>query len=136
MIASILSRSRHFAHKLASSGRSSGASRSGLRMPLLRLMRAGGIAATCALFRMERGVTEIVVDVVGPDAMPRDAQLPHAPAGMEFEPVIPVLGKLDGMLCGAGRNGFRLGKPTSRLNWRKDGFAWLLSALRCPSSGH
>jgi hypothetical protein len=78
--------------------------------------RARGIAAVCSLFGMEGGVPEIVVDVVGPDAMLGDAQLPRAPAGMEFEPVIPVLGKLSRMLRRVGRNGFGLGKQTCRLN--------------------
>jgi hypothetical protein len=35
-------------------------------------------------------VPEVEIDVVGPDARLGDAQLPHASAGMEFEPVIPV----------------------------------------------
>ncbi len=97
--------------------------------------RAGGIAAACSLFRMEGGVPEIVVDVVGTDAMLGDAQLPQAPVGMEFEPVIPVLGELDGMLRWVGRDGFSLGKQTYGLKRRNGRFGRPRMKLRRPSSG-
>jgi len=97
--------------------------------------RGGGIAAACSLFRLEGGVPEIVVDVVGTDAMLGDAQLPHAPAGMEFEPVIPVLGELDGMLRWVGRDGFSLGKQTDGLKRRNGRFGRPRMKLRRPPSG-
>ncbi len=61
---------------------------------------------------------EVEIDVIGPDASLGDLQLPHPPACMEFEPVIPVLGKLDGMLGWVGRDGFGLGKQPHGLNRR------------------
>ena len=81
------------------------------------------------------GVPEVVVAIKSPDARLGDARLPHPPAGMEFEPVIPALGKLDRMVRRVGRNAFRLGKQTYRLNRRNDGSGWLLSELRCSSPG-
>jgi hypothetical protein len=63
-------------------------------------------------------VPEIVVDIVGTDAMLGDAQLAHPPAGMEFESVIPLLGKLNSMLCWISRDRFGLGKQTYGLERR------------------
>jgi hypothetical protein len=54
---------------------------------------------------------------------------------MEFEPVIPVLGELDGMLRWVGRDGFSLGKQTYGLKRRNGRFGRPRMKLRRPSSG-
>src|SRR5262245_14106227 len=54
---------------------------------------------------------------------------------MEFEPVIPVLGELDGMLHWVGRDGFGPGNKTYWLKRRKGRFGWLPTKLRHSASG-
>jgi hypothetical protein len=121
--------------------------------------RAGRMRTTRPFFGEEGGAPEVKIKVVGPDAMLGDAQLPHAPASLEFEPVIPVLGELDSMLRlkggvwwvtgggiqilgdldsmvrGVGQDGLRLGKATYGLKRRNGRFGWLSLKLRRPSPG-
>jgi hypothetical protein len=82
---------------------------------------AGGIATSSSLLGRESGLPEIVVNIVCADPRFGDAQLSNAPSRMEFEPVIPVLGELDGMLRGVGRNGDRFLKvgPTAWRIWSR-----------------
>jgi hypothetical protein len=86
------------------------ASNSGLKMPLLRLMRAGRAAAAGLFFGVKSrdAVVEVVID--GADLLLTDSELGEALVGEGFQTIVPTEGEIDGVLSRIGGNGFGRGQ--------------------------